>query len=338
MPVNKKTNLKSKTSLAGNKKRLGIIIFVFAAVGAAFLIRSFASTVVLSANYATSFSGKDPNLSVIGSGSTVRVVSEPDGKKTVNYLETSKDGLSYTFKLASGYYQACFNVKPVTTAARAEIRSVLVGSTTAEPISRTIAEDGGKDYKFNSFKESCVTVISRGQDQSLAAIFVPLTGSWRLAGLTVKTLDQGSESIDLSSAFTSKDPRFTFDKASIFNDTTKGKKVLKVEQGGSISIKATSFSKPLFTSNFLLKPGAANGIATISIARNQKGGEASYNVGDPAYGLKTTSYTYLWSGNGGLIDTSSVSLSDPIWIGFTATKGAWYVDQLNIYNSDYGSN
>lgn len=93
MPTNKNTTLKSKTTLTGNKKRLGVIIFAFAAVGAALLIRSFASTVVLSVNYATSFSGNDTNLKVVGSNNTVKSVSEPDGKKTVNYLETSKDGL-----------------------------------------------------------------------------------------------------------------------------------------------------------------------------------------------------------------------------------------------------
>lgn len=338
MPTNKNTTLKSKTTLTGNKKRLGVIIFAFAAVGAALLIRSFASTVVLSVNYATSFSGNDTNLKVVGSNNTVKSVSEPDGKKTVNYLETSKDGLSYTFKLLPGYYQSCFNVKPTTAGAKAEVSSVLVGSTTAEPISRAITENGGADYTVNKFKETCVTVISRGQDQTLGAIFTPLAGTWRLSGLTVKTLDQTSESVDLASAFTSKDPRFTFDKVTVVTDTVRGKKVLKVDQGGSITIKTTSFKNPLYTSNFLVKAGTADGVATISIGRNQRGGASDYKVGDPNYGLNTGGYIRLWSGTGGLIDVSSVSEADPMWVGLTATKGALYVDEHNIYNSTYGSN
>lgn len=337
------SKLKTKTSLSANKKQLFIILAVFAAVGVALLIRSFASTIVVSVNYVTSFNSKDPSLGVISKGGTPPVVvSEPDGKKTVNYLQTSQDGLSYNFKLQPGFYQACINAKPTTAGAKAEVRSVIVGSTTAEPVSVTTQEDGGKTRAINAFKETCVNVISRDLNQSLSAMFIPTSGTWRLSTLTVKTLEQQSEEISLSAAFQSKDPRFTFSGASVHYDTVRGKNVLKLEPNGSASIKISELKYPLFNAYVFAKAAGPEAVAEVGLAWNQKGGSKTYPVTSvPAGGntneqLTTTAYGAL-SFTGGLVDYSQLSPSNPVNLVVKANQGALYLDQINIYNAAYGS-
>lgn len=341
MPTNKKTALKSKTSVNAGKRRLVIILAAFAAVGAALLIRSFASTIVLSANYATSFSGKDPNLSVVSKGATpAQVVAEPDGKKTVNYLDTGQDGLSYSFKLAPGFYKACIIAKPVTVGAKAEVRSVLVGSTTAEPITVSVAEDGGKTYALNTFKETCVTAISRDANQALAAMFIPTSGNWRLSSLTVKTLDQSTEEFDLQTTFKSKDPRFTFSGASVYYDAARGKNVLKLAQGGYFNMQVTSFDRQLVNFQVRSRADTANTVMTLGAGRNQKGGSEDISVSNPQgndFNTLSTS-AYRLQGLGGVLDTAGVSTADPMQLRVAATTGALYVDTFYLFTANYGSN
>lgn len=344
MPAAKKAKpaLKTKSSLSGNNRRLVIILAAFAAVGVALLIRSFASTVVLSANYATSFSGGDANLTAISSGGKKSaVVTEPDGKKTVNYLETGQDGVSYGFKLAPGFYQACVNAKPITAGAKAEVRSVLVGSTTAQPITVTATEDGGKTHRLNSFKEICVNLISRDQTQTLAAIFAPLSGTWRLSNLTVRTLNQDTQTIDLNSAFLSKDPRFTFTGVSSFYDSVRGKNILKVEPYGRITFNVTEVGKPLVSAQASVKAASADAILTMGIMRNQKGGESETPVtpdtGSSYNTLNTARYTIVSYG-GGALDATNVTPSNPMKFILGSNKGTVYADQLYFFSAEYGSN
>lgn len=209
MPTPKKQTKKLKiNNLTGNKKRLAVLVFAFAVVGTALLIRSFAATTIISFNPGDNFSNNNiPGLAFKNANVVTETVT--DGKKTTtaNLLEIKKntiDGVrqdgevSYTAKLNAGYYEACATLKPTLAGSAALLyvgKDRYAGSSAIAIMGEKSAESfftglNTTVFNINQSKKVCASFGVSQADNGQPYIMAVNTASdkdstWRISNMTL---------------------------------------------------------------------------------------------------------------------------------------------------------
>ena len=185
MPAKKKPNTKGIKIVSSTtaKKRLLLTVAVFAVIGVIFLIRSFAATTVYSVNIQDIIGSSNPNWTVEGA----KVVEIPDGKKTAKVVRlTSPSVLRYSFTMNPGYYKACYNLKPITSDADADIALGVVGQPGLTGSKLTIANGS---IALNKYNEHCVSVYESGSGTSSKRFVAGVSttkGTWEVLSFSIR--------------------------------------------------------------------------------------------------------------------------------------------------------
>lgn len=207
MPAKKQSRSLKTKNLTGNKKRLGLIIFAFAVVGAVFLIRSFASTVVISFNAGDNIASNNiGGFNQYNAQAVTETVT--DGKKTNTYTfaELSRgdnDGvpsyLDYKATLNEGYYQGCFTAKPTTKGASAVISTLYPNGTIGQNtlfVKESVPTGwSSTPATLNTFNDYCVNFVVTSANNGKQFSFrfnvqsdsqKLATNKWRVGNVTLK--------------------------------------------------------------------------------------------------------------------------------------------------------
>lgn len=181
MAKTQRNTLKSINKLSTNKKRFISVMLLFAVVGAVIIVRSFASTVILSFNPGDNLSDTPSvaGFSFNRANKVAETVNDGKTTRTVNYAEVSRANadnfnsyLTYAAVLDAGYYyQGCFTAKPTTqkSKARIDVYYTTDAGTTRYLSNEYLTESpeatsSAIPFKVGTFGEACATFALSAED------------------------------------------------------------------------------------------------------------------------------------------------------------------------------
>ncbi|MCX6727208.1 MAG: hypothetical protein NTX11_00115 [Candidatus Saccharibacteria bacterium] len=343
MPANKKPAKKGIKIANDNttKKRVLLTVAVFSVIGVIFLIRSFAATTVYSVNIVDVIGAANPKWTIQGA-----VVAEvPNGKKTQKIVQLSKGSkLSYTYTLNSGYYKACYNLKPTSADATASIGLSQVGGG---GMGGQLSIANG-NIALNSYKEHCMPVSELGLNRSNISSVTIDNGSWEVTSFQIRlnedyasygsygsyggtTTPSKSTYYSLTDAIKNKDPQFTFtgDAAAVPSGSSS---VLQLSGGPKSSVEFMSKTLPNngYRMCFTAAPTSATDTAEYQVGRLNRGGALDIKVGDQGSVVNQYREICYPEQAGSFQAEAGVTAADPLYRTFKATKGTWYLTNFRI--------